>query len=110
MQRKKTTPKTPISKRTAQAIENTGSTTILLRAISTRWPDDATRPGLLLSAIPAGYYVAIHRYSGNGNYGNQRNVIHKAVAGTLGDAIRSVAKQFLAEREVYAQLKETMNL
>lgn len=65
----------------------------LTKAISYKFRDDKTAPGLTVSALKQGYYCSIVRY--DGPFARDKKVLCKAKADTLSQALRDVADQFL---------------
>lgn len=65
----------------------------LTKAISYKFRDDKTAPGLTVSALKKGYYCSIVRY--DGPFARDKKVLCKAKADTLSQALRAVADQFL---------------
>lgn len=65
----------------------------ITQAVSYKFRDDKTAPGLTVSALKSGYYCSIVRY--DGPFARDKKVVVKAKATTLNDALRSVADQFL---------------
>lgn len=69
----------------------------LTQAISYKFRDDKTAPGLTVSALKKGYYCSIVRY--DGPFAREKKVICKAKADTLDAALRGVADQFLTNNK-----------
>jgi len=65
----------------------------LTKAISYKFRDDKTAPGLTVSALKKGYYCSIVRY--DGPFARDKKIVCKAKADSLNEALRSVADQFL---------------
>jgi hypothetical protein len=66
----------------------------LTKAISHKYKEDKTAPGLTVSALKKGYYCSVVRY--DGAFGNGKVVVCKAKADTLDGALKDVANQFLS--------------
>lgn len=65
----------------------------ITQAVSYKFRDDKTAPGLTVSALKKGYYCSIVRY--DGPFARDKKVVCKAKADTLQGALRDVADQFL---------------
>lgn len=65
----------------------------ITQAVSYKFRDDKTAPGLTVSALKKGYYCSIVRY--DGPFARDKKVVVKAKADTLDGALREVATQFL---------------
>jgi len=65
----------------------------LTKAISHKYREDKTAPGLTVAALKKGFYCSVVRY--DGAFGNGKVVVCKAKADTLDSALKSVASQFL---------------
>jgi hypothetical protein len=65
----------------------------LTKAISYRYRDDKTAPGLTVSALKKGYYCSVVRYTGA--FAKDKIVVCKAKANSLKDALINVTSQFL---------------
>jgi len=65
----------------------------LTQAISYKFREDKTAPGLTVSALKKGYYCSIVRY--DGPFAREKKVVCKAKGDTLQAALREVADQFL---------------
>jgi len=67
----------------------------LTSAISYKFKDDQTAPGLTISKLKHGYYCSVVRY--NGPIAQGKIVVCKARADNLTDALKAVAQDFLAQ-------------
>jgi hypothetical protein len=65
----------------------------LIQAISYKFREDGTAPGLTISALKKGYYCSIVRY--DGPFADNKRVVVKAKANNLYDALLDVTNQFL---------------
>jgi len=65
----------------------------LTKAISYKYREDKTAPGLTISALKKGYYCSVIRY--NGAFGAGKEVVCKAKSNSLLDALENVSNQFL---------------
>jgi hypothetical protein len=65
----------------------------LTKAISYRYRDDKTAPGLTVSALKKGYYCSVIRYEGA--FARDKVVVCKAKADTLTVALNDLTTQFL---------------
>lgn len=67
----------------------------LTRAVSEQYQSDFTKPGVLISWLPAEetHYVAVHRYFNSA--GREREVIVSTKGDDLDAAVQDVARQFL---------------
>lgn len=64
----------------------------LLKAVGEIFPDDRTRPGLVLSFLKEGeWYASIARYPARG----EKLIVAKAYANTLEAALIELSKNFL---------------
>lgn len=68
----------------------------LTDAVSYKFKDDGTSPGLVISKLRQGYYCSVVRYP-NGGASDKRNkvIVCKATASTLDLAVKEVAKRFV---------------
>jgi hypothetical protein len=66
----------------------------LTKAISHKYREDKTAPGLTVSALKKGYYCSVVRY--DGAFGAGKKVVCKAKADSLNGALQDVASQFLS--------------
>ena len=66
----------------------------LTKAISHKYREDKTAPGLTVSALKKGYYCSVVRY--DGAFGAGKVVVCKAKSDTLNGALQDVASQFLS--------------
>lgn len=64
----------------------------LTKAISYKYREDKTAPGLTISALKKGFYCSVVRY--NGAFGSGKEVVCKAKSDSLFNALKSVAIQF----------------
>lgn len=68
----------------------------LTDAISYKFKEDATSPGLTISKLRHGYYCSVVRYPQGGAADKKNKVIVcKATASTLDLAVKEVAKRFV---------------
>jgi len=68
----------------------------LTNAISYKFKDDGTSPGLTISRLKQGqYYCSVIRYPSGGSSLKHKVVVCKAEAGTLDAAVKAVAQAFL---------------
>jgi hypothetical protein len=65
----------------------------LTRAISYRYKDDKTAPGLTVSVLKKGYYCSVVRYQGA--FAKDKVVAFKARGETLAEALNDLTTQFL---------------
>lgn len=65
----------------------------ITQAVSYKFREDKTAPGLTVSALKKGYYCSIVRY--DGPFARDKKIVCKAKADSLQEALRSVADQFL---------------
>ena len=65
----------------------------LTEAISYKYREDKTSPGITISLLKSGYYCSIIRYGGT--FGNSKEVVCKTTADTLSSALQNIANQFL---------------
>jgi hypothetical protein len=71
----------------------------LTNAISFKFKDDTTSPNLTISRLKRGFYCSVVRYTGAFAKGS-KIVVCKAEADNLGDALQSVAKEFVSLAKV----------
>ena len=69
----------------------------LTKAISHKYREDKTAPGLTVSAPKKGYYCSVVRY--DGTFGAGKVVVCKAKSDTLNGALQDVASKFLSLAE-----------
>jgi len=67
----------------------------ITNAISFKFKDDHTTPGLTISKLKNGYYCSVIRYTGPIAQG--KVVVCKARASNLDDALKAVAQEFLSQ-------------
>lgn len=67
----------------------------LTTAVSFKFKDDATSPGVTISKLRHGYYCSVVRYAKNGATGQKKIVVCKANADNLEDAVKGVVGAFL---------------
>jgi hypothetical protein len=83
----------------------------LIIAISYKYFEDKTSPNLTISALKKGYYCSIVRYGGF--YGTTKEVVCKATADTLEEAVQDVSNQFvnrfLYPKDPLQELAEFLN-
>jgi hypothetical protein len=65
----------------------------LTKAISYKYREDKTAPGLTVSALKKGFYCSIVRY--NGAFGAGKEIVCKAKSDSLLSALENVSQQFL---------------
>lgn len=65
----------------------------IAQAVSYKFREDKTAPGLTISSLKKGYYCSIVRY--DGPFARDKKVVCKAKADTLQGALRQVADEFL---------------
>jgi hypothetical protein len=70
----------------------------LTKAISHRYRDDKTAPGLTVSALKKGYYCSVVRYEGA--FATNKVVVCKAKANSLTEALNELTTQFLKTKDV----------
>jgi len=73
----------------------------LTKAVSYKYRDDKTAPGIVVSALKKGYYCSVVRYSQAFAKGKQ--VVCKAKADDLPGALKELATKFV---EITAQPKD----
>lgn len=67
----------------------------LTNAVSFKFKEDGTSPGVTISKLRHGYYCSVVRYTKSGATGQKKVVVCKAEASNLEDAVKSVAVAFL---------------
>lgn len=85
----------------------------LTKAVSFKFNEDKTAPGVTVSSLKKGYYCSVVRYSGA--FAKGKVVVCSAHADTLDGAIEMAAKLFLTQvavtrdplQELDAQLRST---
>jgi hypothetical protein len=65
----------------------------LTKAISFKYKEDKTVPGLTVASLKKGFYCSIVRYGGA--FGKDKKVLCSAKADSLDQALKSVATKFL---------------
>ena len=65
----------------------------ITQAVSYKFREDKTAPGITVSALKKGYYCSIVRY--DGPFARDKKIVCKARGETLQAALRDVADQFL---------------
>jgi hypothetical protein len=65
----------------------------LTKAISYKYKEDKTAPGLTVAALKRGFYCSVVRYGGA--FGRDKKVVCNAKADTLDKALKDVATKFL---------------
>lgn len=65
----------------------------LIKAISFKYKEDKTVPGLTIASLNSGFYCSIVRY--NGSFGKEKKVVCKATGLTLDETLKTVASKFL---------------
>lgn len=80
----------------------------LTNAISFKFKEDQTSPGLTISRLKRGYYCSVVRYTGAFAKGS-KIVVCKAEGDTLGAALRSVAKEFVTLSKVQKDPLQELN-
>ena len=70
----------------------------LTKAISYRYRDDKTAPGLTVSSLKKGYYCSVVRYEGA--FAKDKIIVCKAKADSLADALKDLTNQFLNTQTV----------
>jgi hypothetical protein len=70
----------------------------LTKAISYRYRDDKTAPGLTVSALKKGYYCSVVRYENA--FAKGKVVVCKAKSDSLADALEDLTEQFLSTQLV----------
>lgn len=66
----------------------------ITKAISFKFREDKTAPGLTVASLKKGFYCSVVRYGGA--FGKDKKVVCKAKGDTLDAALKSVANEFLA--------------
>jgi hypothetical protein len=66
----------------------------LTKAISFKYKEDKTVPGLTVAALKNGFYCSVVRYGGA--FGRDKKVICSAKADTLDKVLKGVATKFLS--------------
>lgn len=66
----------------------------LTKAVSFRFRDDKTAPGVTVSALKKGYYCSVVRYGGA--FAKGKEVVCKARANDLPSALKELATKFVA--------------
>lgn len=66
----------------------------LTKAISYRYKEDKTVPGITVASLKKGYYCSIVRFGGP--FGRDKKVLCSAKADTLDSALKEVAAKFLS--------------
>ncbi|SRR5258708_5320866 len=69
----------------------------LTKAISYRYRDDKTAPGLTVSALKKSYYCSVVRYEGA--FARDKVVVCKAKADSLQGALNDLTTQFLGTQD-----------
>ena len=67
----------------------------LTNAVSFKFKEDATSPGVTISKLRHGYYCSVVRYAKNGITGQKKIVVCKSEASSLEDAVKNVVGAFL---------------
>jgi hypothetical protein len=67
----------------------------LTTAVSFKFKDDATSPGVTISKLRHGYYCSVVRYAKVQGAVQKKQVVCKAEASTLEDAVKGVVGAFL---------------
>lgn len=66
----------------------------LTKAISFKFKEDKTAPGLTVASLKRGFYCSVIRYGGA--FGRDKKVVCNAKADTLDAALQAVATKFLS--------------
>lgn len=66
----------------------------LIKAVSFKYIDDKTSPGVTVSSLKRGYYCSVVRY--DGAFAKGKMVVCAARGETLSDTLRELATKFLA--------------
>ena len=66
----------------------------LTKAVSFRFRDDKTAPGITVSALKKGYYCSVVRYAGA--FAKDKQVVCKAQGSDLPSALKELANKFVA--------------
>jgi hypothetical protein len=67
----------------------------LTNAVSFKFKEDGTSPGVTISKLRSGYYCSVVRYAKSGAVGQKKIVVCKAEASSLEEAVKNVASSFL---------------
>lgn len=67
----------------------------LTTAVSFKFKEDATSPGVTISKLRHGYYCSVVRYAKSGATGQKKIVVCKSNADNLEDAVKGVVGAFL---------------
>jgi hypothetical protein len=67
----------------------------LTNAVSFKFKEDGTSPGVTISKLRHGYYCSVVRYAKNGTTGQKKQVVCKAEASTLEGAVKGTVNAFL---------------
>ena len=70
----------------------------LIKAVSFKYKDDTTSPGVTISRLKKSYYCSVVRYSGS--FAKGKVVVCKAEGNTLDDALQNLAVTFLSSAKV----------
>ena len=70
----------------------------LTKAVSFKYKEDKTAPGITISALKKGYYCSIVRYSGA--FAKGKVVVYAMRGDSLDQALESLAKEFLSGSKV----------
>lgn len=65
----------------------------ITKAISHKYKEDKTAPGLTIASLKKGFYCSVVRYGGA--FGRDKKVVCNAKANTLAEALKGVAVMFL---------------
>lgn len=68
----------------------------LTKAVSHRYRDDKTAPGLTVSALKKGYYCSVVRYEGP--FARNKVVVCKAKGDSLSATLKDLTTQFLNDQ------------
>jgi len=66
----------------------------LTNAVSYRFNEDKTSPGVTVSRLKSGYYCSVVRYEGA--FGKDKQVVCKARGDSLSSALELLARSFVA--------------
>ncbi len=66
----------------------------LTKAVSFRFKEDKTAPGVTVSALKRGYYCSVVRYGGA--FAKDKHVVCKAQGADLSSALKELANKFVA--------------
>lgn len=80
----------------------------LTKAISFKFKEDKTAPGLTIAALKKGYYCSVVRY--NGAFAKDKIVFCSSKGDTMEAAIKEVATQFLKVSKVKDPIQELDDL